>query len=431
MAESIEEQAKIRMARLLVATPETVAAELKTAAQIEGHFLRAENKEIEAMLLNRGEPIIDLALACFGSAREIVQELYARARGERYPDPIFRKGIIMGCLSNVPVYRDILWHRSIFSDDEVNRMLATGDDDELYVFLSNKKINAKILKAIYERTAPVDTLPEERWLQLVSYTQKNPRLNIEEIHDDGPDMDHYGIHKALFRLLEIAPTEKHWVHTIHWILLTLDPHGVARPEAARFEQALERWKGIEIKNHKDEIQEGSATSLPFAEEFRCLIAALYGSDEDLRIKDHIVSPNSEDVAYRCAYYGNASMTPSEIKAASEKDKDVFAFFVLLNDTVLRGMKTRPLIEELGWSGRDFTYYYRRRCAQIHSRREWFDPRPVSDWISQDDEAAKPDEKMKALAAEVQKLKQLMTKHTNWILFGVIALGVFLQWRMGR
>ena len=286
---------------------------------------------------------------------------------------------------------------------------------------------------IYERTAPVDTLPEERWLQLVSYTTKNHRLNIEEKYHDSPDMDHYRIHEALFRLLEIAPPERHWVFTIYWILITLDPYGVTRPEAARFKQVLERWKGIEIKNDKDEIREGFYTSLSLAEEFRCLIAALYGGDEDLRMKDHIVSPNSEDVAYRCAYYGNASMTPAEIKAASKRDKDAFAFFVLLNDTVLSGMKTRPLIEELGWQYRvrDFDWHYRNRCEQIHSRREWFDPRPVSDWISQDDEDAKPDEKMKALTAEVQKLKHLMTKKTNWILFGVIALGIFLQWRMGR
>ncbi len=48
---------------------------------------------------------------------------------------------------------------------------------------------------------------------------------------------------------------------------------------------------------------------------------------------------------QCAYYGNARLTPREMKKGHKRDGDVFRFAVLFNNEILREPALRKLLEE--------------------------------------------------------------------------------------
>jgi hypothetical protein len=98
--------------------------------------------------------------------------------------------------------------------------------------------------------------------------------------------------------------------------------------------------------------EGYFTSLSLKDEFRCLIAALYGctwSNNTLAVQG---SPSAKDVAMRCAYYGNAELSARQMKRGYERDRGVYVFAMMYNNNLFSNSKLRKLFEEeqVGWGG---------------------------------------------------------------------------------
>jgi hypothetical protein len=70
-----EQERRTREARLLVSRPEEVFKELRSyGAQAKANHLDGD-KQLEKSLLERGDPLIDLGLACYGSDEGVVGEL--------------------------------------------------------------------------------------------------------------------------------------------------------------------------------------------------------------------------------------------------------------------------------------------------------------------------------------------------------------------
>ena len=107
-----------------------------------------------------------------------------------------------------------------------------------------------------------------------------------------------GIHNAIFTLLEIAPVNMNWLRDLYHLLDNLAPQRVATPE--KIDHVLARWSTLDDRTSDGKVNEGYVTSLPLKDEFRCLVAALYGRGHG--------SPRAKDVALRCAYYGKGDIT---------------------------------------------------------------------------------------------------------------------------
>jgi len=74
-----EQERRIREARLLVSRPEEVFKELRSyGAQAKANHLDGD-EQLEKSLLERGDPLIDLGLACYVSDKWVVGELYKKA----------------------------------------------------------------------------------------------------------------------------------------------------------------------------------------------------------------------------------------------------------------------------------------------------------------------------------------------------------------
>jgi hypothetical protein len=364
-----EEQERLTQeARLSVASAEEVVRELKRVAQkSRGELLGRE--AIEALLVERNDRLINLGLACYGTSDEVFKALYkhglekpADAGDERY-----RRGLRIGCLSNRTVaYWSFDFPRRLIGPEEIQRIVAAGDDAEAEALICNPSVSDRLLEELYERTGPFATLAKERWGELIYLSRKNERLVRKEDSDDMPDMGHYGIHHAMFRLLEIAPIEKRWLHDLYALLDQLDFLQVAHPET--IETALSRWAQLDDSGHDGKPLEGYFTSLSLKDEFRCLIAALYGRTWSNNKSAVQGSPSSRDVAMRCAYYGNAELSASAMKAGFARDRGVYVFAVMYNDNLFSNHKLRKLFEEEQLAGSDLTARYLKNFEL--KRKKW-------------------------------------------------------------
>ena len=139
----------------------------------------------------------------------------------------------------------------------------------------------------------------------------------------------------------------------------------------RINHVLDRWGDVESTNHRGEPMQGLWTSLTKVDEFRCLIAALYGqksSEAERRLGRGLTSlisdratapsraaakresvilgdPGANDIALRCIYYGNARLTEKEMQAGHGHDGDAFSFAMLLNQNVYYSSRMRNIFED--------------------------------------------------------------------------------------
>jgi hypothetical protein len=364
-----EEQERLTQeARLSVASAEEVVRELKRVAQkSRGELFGRE--AIEALLVERNDRLINLGLACYGTSKEVFQALYKHAleKPADAADERYRRGLRIGCLSNRTVaYRSFDFPRRLIGPEEIHRVLAAGDDAEAEALICNPSVSDRLLEELYERTGAFATLADERWSTLIYLSRKNERLATNKDSDVAPDTGHYAIHHAIFRLLEIAPVDKNWLHVLDALLDQLDFQQVSHPKTIK--TALSRWAQLDDSGHDGKPLEGYFTALSLKDEFRCLVAALYGrtwSNNQFVVQG---SPSSRDVAMRCAYYGNAELSVNAMKTGFARDRGVYIFATMYNNNLFSNHKLRKFFEEEQLAGSDLTARYLKNFELM--RKKW-------------------------------------------------------------
>jgi hypothetical protein len=378
MSWEAEQERLTQHARLHASGPEAVFEELKKQGRrSQMDLLTARDEKLEVILLERNEPLINLGLACYCANRDVYKALYKHsfqpARDEA--DARYKHGLRVGCLSNQVMGNAHIildYPAAIIGPEDVHRLMVQGDDDEITALLRNPSISEKILEALYTHAGPCATLDQERWARLVAISGKNERLRTESsTTTDSPDMEHYAIHKAIFRLLEIAPLGPVWIRVLYDLLVDLDFQQLATVDS--IDGVLSRWAQLNDSGSDGKPFEGYYTSLPLKDEFRCLVAALYGRGFTKSKTVLHGSANSNDVARRCAFYGKAELTAKDMKAAYKRDKDVYVFAALFNEGVYSRRELRTLFEEEHVAG-DMYRLYERNFGFVKKKWEAIDNR---------------------------------------------------------
>jgi len=363
---------KITEARLLIADPETVYRELQEyGTYVNGPGLVFGDEELENTLFQRNDRLVNLGLAQYGTSAKILKQLYHSAGIDiqNPSDAKYNMGLRVSCLSN----KQLGWMNGF----DYAGLFSKGECAETIGLLKNPSIDVNVLCSLYRKNKTFEHTSDKTWFDFVNYSSNNPRLNIDKSSSYGPDDEHYNIHKSIFSLLENAPATSYALQTLYILLNHLEPDKVKWPDA--IDHVLERWNAVDVTDYKGGIRGGHETHLSFKDEFRCLIGSLYGrrlTKTKPPGSEVMGSPDDQDVAKRCVYYGNAEMTPLEMESGYSKDYATFIFSVLRNDNVLLNPKTRAFLED--HLSEDFAWTYKERCAQMHKKRSWFDPRPVSE-----------------------------------------------------
>lgn len=279
---------------------------------------------------------------------------------------------------------------------------------------------------------PFSTIPDDRWRWLVSMSAKNTRLIDCRDDEEGPDLGFMRVQKAILRLLEAAPVTRQWLHALYTLLDGLDPQHVA--QADKIDHVLERWSAVVATDDKERPDEGYFTSLEMKDEFRCLIAALYGKTYANNTTVVLGTATAPDVALRCAFYGNAQLTLKEMRKGRERDADAFVFAVLYNNYVYRKPELCKLLEEEYLTG-DLRALYLRRHERIHKEWPYFFRRPEVDWLAIEGATETEQNSLSKLTAwaeasdtKMAELAKHIQSAMTWMAWGFIILAALVLFR---
>ena len=428
-----EEQERLTLeARLLASSPEAVFEELKKlSAKTKAQRWNNSGDKHEIGLINRNERLINLGLAAYGTNKEVLKALYKHGLepAQDDSDARYKDGLRTGCLSNstAPVSHFIFhFPDEIIGTEETRRVVKEANGNEVAALIQNPKVSDNLLEALYKRQGAFADTPEERWEQLVYMSASNARLITEYEYTDMPDSGHYGIHKSIFGLLETAPVNYHWLRTLYHLLDQLDFRQVHAAE--RIDHVLGRWAQLPTSKEKDSLEEGYYTTLHIRDEFRCLMAALYGRGFANNKTVLHGNRDADDVALRCAYYAKGELTAKDMEAGHKKDRAVFTFAAILNSRIHQRRELRKLMEDEYLDG-DLARRWLRYDEQL--RKAWPHLPPASGELAVETETKPPDaiqssitELQKGLATlttRVSELRQLM-------IVGAIILAIMIYFR---
>lgn len=431
---------RINEARMIVASPEQVLAELEKY----NDELESGDENLERSLLARNEPLIDLGLARYAREERVVAALYEKSRAT--PTDILNErylyGLGVACLSNEVAKRPFSHYpENILGKDETARLITENEGAELAALLANRNFAEKI-EALYKNEGLFASLPDERRRRMVHLSITNPRLITDKSSEYGPDGEYISIHNAILTMIASVPTTEDWLRTLRALLDQLDPGGLWSPGDGPITPILERWAQAPA-SEKERFEKGDYTVLSMRDEFRCLVAAMYGHHylgNDGKLPSSIFSLNLDGEILRSAYYGNAELkfTEKEMESGYARDQNVYLLAVLCNDTVYRQPILRNLLEEqlrdsLSHRGEDpcpiLWPVYRRRCEQIHMRHPEFDPMPVSDcYLEQSAPETKELKMIRQLEVTVASIGNAVKSVRTWIYCGFIVLGILVLYK---
>jgi hypothetical protein len=422
-----------RLARLLISPAPVVYDELKAySIDVRANPYGAASEELEAKLAAREDPLIDLGLASYGASTELIGELYQKAKTPPTDDAdaTYKQGLRLAVLANETIASKGFLHRfpeNTIGEAEVSFVVKDADWIEAETLIQNPTLAPEVLIALYRGDKFFEGVDDKRRMQLVAMSARNERVHTCNDDEHGPDFASWDIHKAIFGMLETVPTSKPWLSNLDFLLSHLDPDQVKSPDS--LDDVLERWR-LDENGRRDESDDSGKytdTGLPDREEFRCLIAALYGRTYN---KQGVVihgSADDEDIARRCAYYGNANLDVKAIQQGFKKDDATFVFAAVLNDSILLNRKTRRELEECIGGG--YLHRYRRRCEQLHKRWPSFDPRPTVEWMVEEEPT--PDQPVVRVQEQVTNLADRLARIERgvallpWLLLG---LAVLVLWQ---
>lgn len=431
MAWNHEEPRPIRLARMMAMSPEAVYSELQeyNKSLLEAGWL--EDKELEQALLSRNHPLINLGLAQFGSAKEVVSALYNWQAG----DEATRLALRLAVLSNPVPPRGVFFGGSfgVIGEDEIRRILNDGTDEEIRAMFLN--VSAKrLISKLYSRKPPFDALPEGKFLGFAVLASENPCIRQDDSNEGGPDLQLWDIQNGVLTLLETAPANEGVLDLIYRVVSNLNPAQAKHPDKNPL-PLIERWRAVVVSDrYEKHFEYMGMTELPFKEEFCCLLAAIYGEYWVDQKAVCIGDLNSSDVIRRCAFYGTQKMTAGQMQEAHNRDGNVFTLAALCNDSLFYNRETRLKLED--FLGGDLFFRYRKRCEQLKARWPNFEMGPIGEnakdiWA--DDLPRASDEK-NSLERLEEHLNAIQARVAGlygagqWALLGIVAILVLLLWR---
>jgi hypothetical protein len=385
-----------------------------------------EFAEVEQVLLQRNDPLIDLALARYGLTQEVLGELYSKSL-QGTGDDVQDLGVRVAILSNKLAPGRFFEACPAMTPQELARLLNAGTGDEIKALLTNPATRVYVGN-LYCRKEPFDAVDDDRFHTLVRASVTNPRLHFNDSTSEGPDFHNLDIQKGIYQIVSTVPATSRWLWTIDFLLFNYLPASISGKQDVF--DVIQRWRSVEIPGYNSNDDDaGHYTKLKPAEEFCCRLAAVFGSYFESGAFKCIGTKDSPDIVLRCAFYGNdAKMTPKDMQAAYEKDGAVFSFAALHNSHFYWNRACRVQLESM-LRGYQFDLY-EAFCKKRAEREKNFDATPASeDYVS--DESVEPVDpwsrmrltltNIETLAASAQKDASTSKKLAIFILVGLVVL----------
>jgi hypothetical protein len=318
-------QKRILCAEALLLPPEAVAKWLEAMAPEKSSLLFGGIRSAhEVILFRRKHPLIDLALARFGTDERVLGRVFRRGNS----------GVRCAALANRfagPNVSHGIFKIGFISSDEFHNLIKRGTRAELCALFQNEFLNDDVLEWLLQRKEVFAEIDEFRLQMLIFFLGDNPRLKKEY---DGPidgwaEYRHRAYAQHGWELSSIVPATERWANILIELYKNL-------PGTSNYEwvnSAIEKWQDDpENKNPQ------------FSNKFwlRSRIANF--------IKDRLSCRDSDDLALRLSYYQNFNPeNEAEIQLCYDKDKTDFLDGALRNDNFFIREDLREILKKFCWN----------------------------------------------------------------------------------
>lgn len=333
----------IQEAEFMAMPPDGVAAVLKErAGKPKGFFNATADRDAEAALLSRNEPLINLSLSRYGLHVETLAKLFWLAE----PGSLVR----LACLANNAVGTAPFqtFPVGLFGNVErTSEWLAQASSQELAALFENPSLDDSFFADLLGRKRGWEGLSEERLCQIALLLYRNPRMRTPREDDwmDGyAEYSYAAVFDAAWAMAEsVKPTEA-FASALGWLYeeLETDAYSVKDPLAV-----AARWQAADVGEAavKREAEENGRGSLSDFQRVRKGLAKLALS------KDGSLLPKllaSDDLALRCCGYRMGRLTAEQILALQDRDGEMAFEELLRNKKLWQTAEQRRALHDAAW-----------------------------------------------------------------------------------
>lgn len=297
-----------------------------------------------AVLLERNEPLVDLAIARFCSNRDAIGKLFAEGGALR-----------VAVLANRNAWP--IWRWRLLEEDALAEVLRAGSDEEAQAFLSNPSVPSDLLQAAAAGQGIGKDIPEERRMCLVLWLAENPALKtLQEEGDNFDDAtsawDQWRPIQALWNLLWHVPPTLAWARVLNTALgkiaFKLEIHDKFVPDLTT-EEGREEWEEVYSTLYRkfdlafiDMLAERWATppeeevkNFDYFAQLRETVAAKFVEAKDWD-RDILAKLRDSDQAMRLGYYNSFEVRPStDLEPFWQRDAKAFVEAMLYNKSLYK------------------------------------------------------------------------------------------------
>lgn len=359
-------------------------------------FYLSDIQDVCRALLVRGDPLIDLGLARFGTGGGILRELFHRVDSalpeERKNGLALRlavlsneiglgENMIGSCGDPVRMFFDgdnaacVKWLNDI-SFQESDRKLGDQTNQifpcfpEIQALFENASMGARFLTAFLKGEEPWNQVDEIKHRAAVLALGQNKRACAEyKGHGDSLDENfHRETLDTCWMLAEQVPVSMAWAAALGELYKYLPRKSYSSKDSL---EVAKRWvlSTDDDSAAKDEVDSNKYGYLGHFQSVRMWLGcrAISNQWKEKNIDDALTS---EDITLRCAAYRCMSLSEAQIKSAYERDKNFAVNYMLNNPDIWRNTDNHFTLWAICNADASQDHFYARRRMKTLNP-EWF------------------------------------------------------------
>lgn len=327
-------QSIVDEARLVASPPDAVVRYLEErGAELVKHpYMETTDEAFEQALLDRHDPLIDLALARWCKYDVTGRALLLANRG----DTTHAQAIRLSLLAN-----EAAGAVAIFGGigETIADWLPSTSDEGLTTLFSNPSLRDEFLEVFFTGGLAWQCLSEAQRLTVLRALPKNPRMSkpYDQSFADGyAEHVHNKVFESAWKLAGTVPTTAPWGFALGWLFDVLLPigYGIEDPLAL-----AARWNVPDDEG----VKYGQLSSF---QNVRKGLARLALKKSPKRAEEFLAS---EDPALRAAVYSSCGLGVEQIQQAIERDPDFALDQMLYNVRLWRRQEERDALRAGVWT----------------------------------------------------------------------------------
>jgi hypothetical protein len=329
-------------------------------------------RERDSALLKRNEPLIQLGLASFSSAPQIVRHIWLSA-----PAPLpeasssINSALRVACLANrcVPdhhFHAMALVREEWLSIEEAEEIIEGDQFEEVRALLQNPRF-PKLASIALQRSHFFASMHSERWLACLGLVAKNPLLSGEGHEASAPDLYADERKRAILHLAQsLSPSES--------AMAALDSllRATTRERAAQYndvEALLNRWAVEQFPDDERSMIAAHHQEEGGLDDFRCRLAAALTNTHEWSDSKIDTLRTSDDPARVAAFFANAPLRINGLEAQMRAGQRAAQIGAMMNPSLMLNEESRRVIEAS--LAPDLRAEYQTLCERLAQRYSYF------------------------------------------------------------